>query len=121
VLGPVILGAIAVLGLALWLRLLPHRWAGVHGVDAWFYLLYAQALRRQRRVPARLAHFLLDIEEQWYPPLFPLLLAALPERVRIRRRHWVAPVIDGLQLSTLLGVAWIVGLAPAAALLAGVI
>lgn len=114
-------GTLALLALALWLRLMPARRARVGGVDAWYYLLYAGALRRQRRLPARLPHFLLDIEEQWYPPLFPGLLAVLPDGLRFRARGWVSSLIDCLHLLLLVAVATRLGLEPTAALLAGLI
>ena len=44
------------------------------GIDAWFYLLHAEALWRQHRLPARLSQYLLADEEQRYPPVFPLCL-----------------------------------------------
>lgn len=119
--GVLIPGTLALMAFALWLRLLPSQWARVGGVDAWFYLIYAEALRRQGRLPARVSHFLLDIEEQWYPPLFAVLLALLPERLRVRTREWVSPLIDGLQLLLLLSIVSLFAMGPTSILLAALI
>ena len=113
--------ALALMALGLWLRRLPSRGGHVRGVDAWFYLLYAGALRRQRRLPAQLQHFVLDIKEQWYPPLFPALLALLPETWRVRAKEWVSPIVDVLQLLLLLLTAAFFVAEPTAVLLAGLI
>jgi hypothetical protein len=93
----------------------------VGGVDAWFHLLYAEALRRDRRLPARVPHFLLERCEQRYPPLFAALLALLPRGARLRARSVVTPLLDCAQLALLLLVARAHGLDPRAALLAGLV
>jgi len=48
------------------------------GVDHWYWLLCAEDVKRRRKLPPRLSYFMLEIEEQWYPPLFAGLLALLP-------------------------------------------
>ena len=64
------------------------------GCDSWYYLGYVRELRRTKRFPVALPGYLMDIPEQWYPPLFPLLLTIVPPRV-IDRVHWlVAPIAD---------------------------
>ncbi len=68
------------------------------GGDAWYYLLYVEELKRSRRVPVKLPYFLLDIEEQWYPHGFPVLLSLLPEAVLKGYRWAIAPAIDCVQL-----------------------
>lgn len=119
--GVLISGALALMVFGLWLRFLPSRGGRAHGVDVWFYLLYAEALRRQRRLPAQLPHFVLDIKEQWYPPLFPALLALLPETLRARVKERISPIVDVFQLLLLIFTAVFFGAGPAAALLAGLI
>ena len=111
-------GTAALVALAIWLRLLPSR-RGVIGVDAWYHLAHAEALRRDRRLPARLPQYLLADAEQAYPPLFPLLLAAFPAAWLQRRAAWIAPAVDALQLLLLLVVARRLGLPTESALLAG--
>lgn len=116
-----VVAAVALLAAALWLRIRPTRRARLGGVDAWFYLLYAEALRRQRRLPARLENYLLDIEEQWYPPLFALLLACFPAATRVRVKDWVAPVIDVAHMTVSMAVAAALGAPPVGILLAGAV
>jgi hypothetical protein len=50
------------------------------GVDQWYWLLCAEDIKKRRKLPPRLPYFMLEIEEQWYPPLFAGLLALLPMR-----------------------------------------
>ena len=58
------------------------------GGDAYVFLMCAEAFRRSRRLPIRLPKlFLLEPQEQWYPPLFAMFCAALPQRV-LRRGYW---------------------------------
>jgi len=67
------------------------------GVDTWYFLNYAQAFRKSRRLPARLDNYLLDIEEQWYPPLLAFILSLFPRKIT-DTHHWVfSAVIDSIQ------------------------
>jgi hypothetical protein len=50
------------------------------GVDHWYWLLCAEDIKRKHKLPAKLPYFMLEIEEQWYPPLFAGFLALLPMR-----------------------------------------
>ena len=54
--------------------------------------------------PPVLPQYRLD-EQQWYPPLFPLLLARLPPRVFDSYSHLIAIVIDLVRMLLLLWVA----------------
>jgi len=68
------------------------------GVDTWYYLAYADAVRRRPGLDVRLPQYLLQDEKQSYPPVFPSLLALLPQRW-LRRWFWtVAPAVDCLHL-----------------------
>ena len=68
------------------------------GVDTWYYLAYADAVRHRPGLDVRLPQYLLQDEKQSYPPLFPSLLALLPQRW-LRRWFWtVAPAVDCLHL-----------------------
>jgi hypothetical protein len=91
------------------------------GADAWLFLQYAEALRRTRRFPVRLPQYLLDIEEQWYPPAFPLLLALVPRRALGFASRYLNPLLDSLVGGLVAGVAFAgsrdLGLAAAAAAL----
>lgn len=58
------------------------------GCDAYFFLMCAQALRKDFRLPVRLPpKYLAEDTEQWYPPLFSAFLAVLPESW-LRANHW---------------------------------
>lgn len=59
------------------------------GCDAYNILLCARALRRARRLPIRLPGlFLLEDDEQWYPPGF-LVLCALFREEWLERYYWI--------------------------------
>ena len=91
-----ICGAIAVVGFGL--RVLVNVGRSPGGVDTWYYLAYADAVRRRPGLDVRLPQYLLQDLRQSYPPLFPSLLALLPGGF-LRRRFWsVAPAIDCLHL-----------------------
>ena len=65
---------LGVVGLALYLRLRIFIGTRPGGVDTWYYLASAEALRAQKRLPINLPHD----EKESYPPVFPLFLALLP-------------------------------------------
>jgi hypothetical protein len=71
------------------------------GVDTWYYLAYAQAFRRRPSLDVRLPQYLLQDELQSYPPLFPSLLALLPQRWLDRVFWLLAPLIDCVHLGLL--------------------
>ena len=81
------------------LRYLPHLIAplGV-GVDHWFWKAYIEEYRKTKRFPPDLPQFLLD-QHQWYPPLFPLIMARLPEVLFDRFSHILAIGIDLIRLA----------------------
>lgn len=67
------------------------------GIDTWYFLNYADGFRKQKRIPVRLNNYLLDIEEQWYPPITAILVSLLPRKTA-DRYHWViSAAIDSLQ------------------------
>lgn len=107
-----------VVALALVLRRLPGLVAPLGaGVDQWFWEAYIGQVRRGD-FPPQLPQFLLD-EAQWYPPLFPLLLAYLPAAICERYARHAAVVIDLLRLVLLMGASrWLTG-SDHAALVAG--
>ncbi|WP_416897837.1 MAG: lipopolysaccharide biosynthesis protein [Minwuia sp.] len=103
------------------LRLVPH-WLAPHGigVDHWYWKAYIETYRRTRRFPPELPQFMLD-KAQWYPPVFPLLIAHLPDRIFQNYSAVLAIVIDILRL-VLVSVAcwWYVADIAAVAVVAGV-
>lgn len=87
------------------------------GCDTYNILLCAEALRRQRSLPIRLPSlFILEEDDQWYPPGFLILCALIPERW-LKRRFWlVNHLVDLLHISLAFAVLATAGLAvPAAA------
>src|SRR5918912_4119705 len=96
-LGFVALG-LALVALALYLRLRVFIGTRPGGVDTWYYLASAAAIRRQKRLPISLPQYLLHDPRESYPAVFPLFLALLPPDW-LRRYFWlVSPVIDALHL-----------------------
>ncbi len=84
--------------LALYLRLRVFIGTRPGGVDTWYYLASAEAIRRQKRLPISLPQYLLQDDKESYPAVFPLFLAALPQ-AWLQRNFWlVSPLIDSLQL-----------------------
>jgi hypothetical protein len=53
------------------------------GCDAYYFLMCAEAFHNNRRIPIVLPGlYLLEPDEQWYPPLFPVFIGLLPQ-------HWL--------------------------------
>jgi hypothetical protein len=93
-----LLVGMALVGLALYLRLRVFIGRQPGGVDTWYYLASADALRRQRRIPISLPQYLFHDRTESYPVVFPLFLSLLPEQW-LRRNHWlVSPLIDAVHL-----------------------
>ncbi|MCA1646108.1 MAG: hypothetical protein LC797_11805 [Chloroflexi bacterium] len=93
-----LLVGMALVGLALYLRLRVFIGRQPGGVDTWYYLASAQALRSQRRIPISLPQYLFHDKAESYPLVFPLFLALLPDGW-LRRNHWlVSPLIDAAHL-----------------------
>lgn len=86
------------IGLALFLRLRIFIGTQPGGVDTWYYLASAAAIRKQKRLPISLPQYLLHDATESYPPVFPLFLALLPQGW-LRRYFWlVSPLIDTAHL-----------------------
>jgi hypothetical protein len=71
------------------------------GVDAWYYLAYARAFRQVPGFRVRLPQYLLQDQEQSYAPLFPSLLALVPEKLLARGFWAISPAIDCVTLALL--------------------
>src|SRR5262245_42951825 len=99
-----------ILAMAVILRVVPNLIAPyARAVDHWYWKAYIEAYRRDGTFPPKLPQYVLD-ESQWYPPLFPLLLAHLPTKVLDDLGLWLAVTIDVVRLVILLGVAaWLGG------------
>lgn len=85
---------IVLLGLVACLRIAPRLEQRDFGVDSWYFLLSARTLRAQRKIPHRMPYYLLDIEEQWYPPLFSLFLSWFDPDWLERHHHWISPGVE---------------------------
>ncbi len=88
------------------------------GVDAWYYLCYARALRKRPGLRVELPQYLLQDLEQSYAPVFPSLLALLPDRLLARSFWAISPGIDCLTLTLLFLLALKLTAAPTVALVA---
>jgi hypothetical protein len=89
---------LALVGLALYLRLRIFIGTRPGGVDTWYYLASAEAIRAQKRLPISLPQYLLHDDKESYPAVFPLFLAALP-RKWLQSNFWlVSPIIDAIHL-----------------------
>lgn len=84
------------------LRVLPMRFVPHgSGVDQWYWRSYIERVRDSQEFPPRLTQFRLE-EAQWYPPLFPLLLAKLPGFVFERYAGYFAVLLDLLRMLMLM-------------------
>lgn len=93
--------AIAVAVVALGLRLFVHLGVKPSGVDTWYYLASADALRLSRRLPISLPQYLLQDRTESYPPGLVVLLALLPRRL-LERYFWLlSPLVDVFSLLVL--------------------
>jgi hypothetical protein len=89
---------LALVGLALYLRLRIFIGTRPGGVDTWYYLASAEAIRKQKRLPISLPQYLLHDDKESYPAVFPLFLALLPQGW-LQSYFWlVSPIIDSVQL-----------------------
>ena len=100
------LAIIGVVALALALRCAPLAFSprGA-GIDHWYWKSYIDTYRSDKRFPPSLPQYILE-DHQWYPPLFPLLLAQLPAWMFNRFNTVIAIAIDLARLVMLLAVAY---------------
>src|SRR3981189_3321307 len=89
---------LGLVGLALYLRLRIFIGTKPGGVDSWYYLASAEAIRSQKRLPISLPQYLLHENTESYPIVFPFFLALLPPRW-LRSNFWLlSPIIDAIHL-----------------------
>lgn len=93
-----ILLPIAVAVLAFYLRIKPRLLQKDFGIDSWYFLLYAEEFRRTRRIPVKLPYFMLDLEDQWYPPGLAIFLSFFPQRFIEKFNFAISALIDVLQV-----------------------
>ena len=112
------LSALLIAAVAFALRTLVHVGREPGGVDTWYFLAYADAVRQKPGFDVRLPQYLLQDERQSYPPLFPMLLALVPGPW-LRRWFWVVSLaIDCVQMLFLYFVAYRITASTAVAALA---
>jgi hypothetical protein len=107
---------------ALFIREMPNYLVaqGATGVDQWFWKAYIKTLRNQKKMPPHLPQFLLD-EKQWYPPLFPFVIAKLPTVIFEKYANKLSILIDLLRMSLLLLAVWWLSESLLALVVAGII
>ncbi len=88
------------------------------GVDSWYYLCYARAFRKAPGLKVGLPQYLLQDQQQSYAPIFPSLLALIPERILARIFWAISPGIDCLTLILLFLLALKLTAAPTVAVIA---
>lgn len=90
------------------------------GCDAYNILLNAEALRARPKLPIRVpALFMLEGQEQWYPPGFLILCALVPDRVLVRWYWLLNHIVDfGSAVLIYAGALWFGAESGAAALAA---
>jgi hypothetical protein len=84
--------------LAVYLRLRVFIGTRPGGVDTWYYLAFADAFRKRKRLPVSLPQYLLHDKTESYPAVFPMFLALLSPKW-LHSYFWlVSPIIDSVQL-----------------------
>jgi hypothetical protein len=107
-------------GLGMLVRLLPMCRTASLGVDNWYWLLCSENVRKSRRLPAVLPQYMLEVAEQWYPPLYSGFLALLPARLLEKHGGKLSQFLDVLHGTLIAGTVWAVTGNEFAALIAGV-
>ncbi|MGD9036474.1 MAG: hypothetical protein PVF10_07955 [Syntrophobacterales bacterium] len=69
------------------------------GCDAYYFLITSEVFRESKRIPIIIPpYFLLEQQEQWYPPGFSIFLALFPEKW-VKRNYWlVSNLLDSVIL-----------------------
>ena len=99
------LGALAAVAAAFFLRAVFIRRRGAERVDEYYWCLIARAARLNRRPPYVLpGKYLLEEENQYYPPLFGFVLSFVPERWIAARGPWLSHLPDALLIVAALAV-----------------
>lgn len=92
--------------LAFFLRIKPRLSQKDFGIDSWYFLFCAEELKKDRRIPLKLPYFLLDISEQWYPPVLPIILSFFPRKFLEKYNWGISAFIDTIQMMVLYAVSY---------------
>jgi hypothetical protein len=94
--------------LAFFIRVRPIWQRRYWGCDAYFFLLCTEEFRRRKRIPIVLPpYYLLEPQEQWYPPGFTVFLSVFPEKF-VEKYYWAfSPAIDCLIVAVLYAVVYL--------------
>ena len=116
----VISGCILLLLFAFFIRVKPIWKNRYRGVDAYYYLLCTEEFRRNKKIPIVLPpYYLLENQEQWYPPGFIVFLSLFSERF-VKKYYWIlSPAVDCLIVAILYVLTYLVTGSMGAAILAG--
>ena len=95
---PLTIGALLVV-FGFFLRVRPRLKAKSRGVDTWYFLACVREYKKNHKIPIRLKNYLLDIDEQWYPPGFTIFLSIFPVKFLEKYQWLLGGLIDCLQLA----------------------
>lgn len=78
------------------------------GCDAYYFLLSSQEFRKRRRLPIVLPPiYLLEQQEQWYPPGFSMVLSLIPEGW-LNKYYWlISPAVDCAIVAIVYGLVYV--------------
>jgi len=68
------------------------------GADSWYYMASLRELKKRKKIPIKLPYYILDKEEQWYPPGFIVFLSIFSFNFLKKYQGIINPLVDSLQL-----------------------
>ncbi|MBM4305837.1 MAG: hypothetical protein FJ115_08590 [Deltaproteobacteria bacterium] len=80
--------------ISLWVRFRALRINPGLGIDNWYWLLCIENVKTTHRIPPRLSYFMLEIEEQWYPPLYSFFMSVFSMDVLKKHGGKIAQLTD---------------------------
>jgi len=110
-----IVAFISLMIIGIWVRFRALRMNPALGVDNWYWLLCIEDVKTNGRIPARLPYFMLEIEEQWYPPLYSWVMSLFPMKILEKHGGRIAQFTDLLNgIVIFLAILWFSGSIPLA-------
>jgi len=80
--------------ISLWVRFRALRINPGLGIDNWYWLLCIEDVKKHHRIPAKLPYFMLEIEEQWYPPLYSAVMSLFSMEILKKHGGKIAQLTD---------------------------